>query len=205
MAATGRGNGVGGREVASQVCATEAEVERIVERVRRGQTDAFAEIVGRYQDEVWRIAVRLLTDRDATRDLVQQVFVDAYHHLDQYRPGTDFGAWLRTIARNLARREIRAMVRSSRRMEAYRRLLLVRLRDDRAFEDREQALYEALRECRGQLSGRDARILELRYARCMAFDAIAAEVGGTAGGMQRLISRIRLRLRDCIQEKVATE
>jgi RNA polymerase sigma-70 factor (ECF subfamily) len=180
----------------------EAEVERIVEQVRNGQTEAYAEIVGRYQDEVWRIVARLLVDRDTTRELVQQVFVDAYFHLDQYRPGTDFGAWLRTIAANLARRELRSAVRSSRRLEAYRRLLYERLRDGEGEERQEQRLLDALRECQEKLPGQAARILDLRYGACLDFEAIAGKVGGTGAGVQRMISRIRLQLRDCIKAKV---
>jgi RNA polymerase sigma-70 factor (ECF subfamily) len=179
-------------------------VERLIERVRGGQTDAYAEIVGRYQDEVWRIAARLLADHGATCDLVQQVFVDAYFHLDQYQPGTDFGAWLRSIARNRVRREARSAARASRRLEAYRRLLLERLCDSPEAVRQEQALIDALRECREKLPGEAARVLDLRYVGCLGFDAIAAEVGGTGAGVQRMISRLRIRLRDCIKAKVAT-
>jgi RNA polymerase sigma-70 factor (ECF subfamily) len=182
----------------------QAELERIVEQVLQGQTDAYTEIVGRHQDEVWRIAARLLADRDATQDVVQQVFVEAYFHLDQYRPGTDFGAWLRTVARNCVRKEARKAVRVNRRLEAYRRLLLERLRGDPHSEQQEQAFLDALQECRERLPGHAARVLDLRYSRSLSFGAIAAEVGGTAASIQRMISRIRLQLRDCIQTKVAT-
>jgi RNA polymerase sigma-70 factor (ECF subfamily) len=180
------------------------DVERIVERVLSGETDAYAEIVGRYQDEVWRVVARLLADRAAAQNLVQQVFVDAYFHLDQYRPGSDFGAWLRTLARNGARKEIRSLVRSSRRLEAYRRVLLERLRGDPRGDEQEEAFLAALQECRDRLPERAARILDLRYTRGLGFEGIAAEVGGTAAGIQRMISRLRLHLRDCIQAKVST-
>jgi RNA polymerase sigma-70 factor (ECF subfamily) len=180
------------------------DVDQIVARVRAGRTDSYAEIVARYQDEVWRIVVHLLADRDASSDLVQQVFIDAYFHLDQYRPGTDFGAWLRSIARNRLRREARSAARATRRLEAYRRMLLERLDDSPRAERQEQALHEALRECREKLSDQAARVLDLRYTRGLDFEAIAAEVQSTAAGVQRMISRIRLQLRDCIKAKVAT-
>jgi RNA polymerase sigma-70 factor (ECF subfamily) len=182
----------------------DVEIERVVERVRGGQTEAYAEVVGRYQDEVWRIVARLMADRDTSRDLVQQVFVDAYFHLDQYRAGSDFGAWLRTIACNRVRREARTAARASRRLEAYRRRLVERLGDGTDSQGREQAFLDALRECRKHLPARAARVLDLRYAGSFGFEAIAAEVGGTAAGVQRMISRIRLQLRDCIRAKVET-
>ena len=137
--------------------AMDADVDQVVAAVRSGRTEAYAEIVARYQQEVWRIAARLLADRDATGDLVQQVFVDAYFHLGQYRPGTDFGAWLRSIARNRVRREARSAARASRRLEAYRRLLLERLCDSPEADRQEQALRDALRECQEKLPGPAAR------------------------------------------------
>jgi RNA polymerase sigma-70 factor (ECF subfamily) len=180
-----------------------SDVDEIVDRVRAGQTDAYAEIVARYQPEVWRIVARLLADRDASSDLVQQVFVDAYFHLEQYRTGTDFGAWLRSITRNCVRREVRSAVRSARRLEAYRRALLERLGDSPRAERQEQALHEALSECREKLNAQAARVLDLRYSRGLEFEAIAAEVQSTSAAVQRMIARIRLRLRDCIKAKVA--
>jgi RNA polymerase sigma-70 factor (ECF subfamily) len=182
----------------------ETDVDGIVARVRAGQTDAYAEVVARHQDEVWRIVARLLIDRAAASDLVQQVFVDAYFHLDQYRIGTDFGAWLRAIARNRVRREARSAARAARRLESYRRALLDRLGDDAGEDRREQALIEALRECLAKLPGQAARVVDLRYTRGLEFAEIAAEVSNTAAGVQRMISRIRLQLRDCIKAKVAT-
>jgi RNA polymerase sigma-70 factor (ECF subfamily) len=182
----------------------ESTVETIIARVRAGRTEAFGEIVSRYQHEVWRIVARLLADRDSSTDVVQQVFVDAYFHLDQYRPGTDFGAWLRSIARNRVRREARSAARASRRLEVYRRLLLERLSESPEVERQEQALLDALRECRGKLPDAAARVLGLRYVECLGFEEIAAQVGGTGGAVQRTISRIRLQLRDCIKAKVAT-
>ena len=87
--------------------------DRLVEQVLAGQTEVYAEIVQQFQPEVWRIAARLLADWDATQELVQQAFVEAYVHLDQYRLGTDFGAWLRTITANLVRKEARTMARAN--------------------------------------------------------------------------------------------
>ena len=72
---------------------------------------AIAILVRLFQESVWRIAAAMLRDRDATENLVQQVFVDAYLHLDQYEPGTDFGAWIRTVARNRLRKDLRTASR----------------------------------------------------------------------------------------------
>ncbi len=179
------------------------EADRIVEEVLAGQTQAFAGLVRLYQDSVWRIAAAMLRDRDATENLVQQAFVDAYLHLDQYEPGTDFGAWIRTVARNRIRKELRSASREDRRLEVYRLRLAERLRAEAGDrQDDADAYLSALQGCRSQLPDRDAALLRMRYECGMSFETIALRCGQTAEAVQRMVSRIRFRLRDCIRNKL---
>jgi RNA polymerase sigma-70 factor, ECF subfamily len=182
-----------------------AEADRIVEDVLAGNTEAFAGLVRLFQESVWRIGAAMLRDRDATENLVQQVFVDAYLHLDQYEPGTDFGAWIRTVARNRLRKELRTASREDRRLEAYRQRLADRLRAEATDENDDSDVYmAALRGCRELLPPRDVEMLRMRYERGQSFEQIAAKHGQTPEAVQRMISRIRFRLRDCIQKKLST-
>ena len=179
------------------------EADRVVAEVLAGNTQAFADLVRLYQEVVWRIAAALLRDRDATENLVQQVFVDAYFHLDQYAPGTDFGAWIRTVARNRLRKELRTAGREDRRLATYRERLAERLRAEAAGpRDDSDAYVAALRGCRELLAPRDAALVRMRYEKGLSFEAIAKSQGQTPEAVQRMISRIRFRLRECIQNKL---
>ena len=51
-----------------------ADVEATIEEVLSGRIDAYADIIRRYQDEIWRIVAFALRDVATTEDLVQQVF-----------------------------------------------------------------------------------------------------------------------------------
>ena len=179
------------------------EADRIVAEVLAGDTQAFAGLVRMYQETVWRIAAALLRDRDATENLVQQVFVDAYFHLDQYARGTDFGAWIRTVARNRLRKELRTAGREDRRLAMYRERLAERIKAEAGgTRDDSDAYVAALRDCRQALTPRDAAIVRLRYATGLSFDAIAETQGQSPEAVQRMLSRIRFRLRDCIRHKL---
>jgi RNA polymerase sigma-70 factor (ECF subfamily) len=192
-----------GDDIAQPGPAISSEADRIVEEVLAGDTEAFAGLVRLFQESVWRIGASLLRDRDATDNLVQQVFVDAYLHLDQYETGTDFGAWIRTVARNRLRKELRAAFREDRRLAAYRERLATRLQaEDSSYQDDSEVYMNALRGCRQLLPNRDAALLKMRYERGMSFEAIASNQGQTPEAVQRMISRIRFRLRDCIQKKL---
>src|SRR5262245_26009853 len=85
-----------------------------VARVQGGVRRAFVTIVNRHQREVWRIVARMLGDRRATENLVQQTFVNLYTGLGGYQPGNGLRHWLRTIARNAVRDELRRTSRENR-------------------------------------------------------------------------------------------
>ena len=56
-------------------------------------------------DAVYRFALRLAGSPDGAEDLVQETFLRAYGHWDQYTPGTNCKSWLFTICRNLFLRQ----------------------------------------------------------------------------------------------------
>lgn len=179
------------------------EVDQIIEQVLDGDVEAYAEVVRRYQRDVWKVVTAMLHDVKVTEDLVQQAFVNAYLHLSQYQPGTDFAVWVKSIARNLVRQELRSRSRETRRLEVYRRHLVDRFKDDETASKREEALNDALRRCREKLPEHSAGIVDLRYAKAMSFEEIAAGLGRTVEATRQLLSRVRLLLRDCIEKRMA--
>ena len=72
--------------------------ETIVDAARNGDAGAFALIVERYRQSVFRICVRILGDGDEAEDAVQETFVRAWQSLRGYDPRYSIATWLRTIA-----------------------------------------------------------------------------------------------------------
>lgn len=179
------------------------EVELLVRRVRSGEVEAFAGIVRRFEQPVWRVIAALLQNFEESREVMQQVFVDAYLHLDQYQLGCDFGAWIKAIARNRVRQELRRLGRESKHLAAYREHLLQRLQDEVTLDRHEQAYLDALDACREQLPEHSARVVRLRYTDGMTFEQIATELATTKSTVEKLLSRVRLALRNCIEARLA--
>lgn len=174
------------------------ETAQAIARVRAGDTDAYRHIITRYQREVWRVVAWGLHDASATEDLTQQAFINAYLNLDRYRDGEDFGAWLRTIARNLVRNELRRRAREDQRMRHYDVWLRQQLRDPIQAERDAQAMDEALRACRQQLAPTAARAVELRYDQGRTFADIARELDRTIAAARQMLQRVRAALRRCV-------
>lgn len=74
-----------------------------------GDDRAFAGLVRRHQDGVFRLLRRYLGDDDEAQEAAHEAFVAAWGALRRYDPQRPFGAWLRTIAINKARDRGRRM------------------------------------------------------------------------------------------------
>ena len=80
-------------------------------RVRKGEQDAFAQLVDKYKQPVMNLAYRMLHDPTEAEDMAHNVFVQVYKSAHRYEAASKFSTWLFTIARNLCLNEIRRRTR----------------------------------------------------------------------------------------------
>ena len=73
--------------------------EGLLDRARGGDRDAFAELVERYQDGLYTMALRLVGRPEDAADVVQETFLRAYVNLPRLRPASVRG-WLFRVAVN---------------------------------------------------------------------------------------------------------
>ena len=85
----------------------EAPDAHLVTRVLNGDDAAYATLVRRHQDLLYRHARGMGLDHDTSLDLVQDAFVRAYERLEDCREGANYRAWLFRICRNLCLDELR--------------------------------------------------------------------------------------------------
>lgn len=80
---------------------SEDELDRMcVERCLHGDTEAFGEILDRYEKPVYNAIVRMGAEREEARDLSQQVFMKVFQRLDTYDPTRKFFSWIYRVAIN---------------------------------------------------------------------------------------------------------
>ena len=65
-----------------------------------GDQDAFAELVYTYQDSVYNLCYRMLSERTEAEDAAQETFLKAYLNLQRYDPSRSFKTWVLSIASN---------------------------------------------------------------------------------------------------------
>ncbi len=85
----------------------------LVEQARRGNTRAFRTLVETYQRKVHALALGMLRDPDAARDMAQDAFLKAHQHLDSFQGSASFYTWIYRITMNLCIDQLRKAGRGS--------------------------------------------------------------------------------------------
>jgi RNA polymerase sigma-70 factor, ECF subfamily len=70
----------------------------LVRAAQDGNSEAYGELVGRYQDSIYTVVSGKVADREDALDLVQETFVRAYRALGGFRQEAGFYTWLYRIA-----------------------------------------------------------------------------------------------------------
>ena len=86
--------------------------EALMAGARRGDVDAFAALVRRYQDRVFTVALRLARNRATAEDVAQQAFLQAWERHHAYDQRWRVSTWLYRIVTNLCVDEHRRRARA---------------------------------------------------------------------------------------------
>ncbi|WP_299002607.1 RNA polymerase sigma factor RpoE [uncultured Shewanella sp.] len=80
--------------------------QQLVERVQRGDKNAFNLLVLKYQNKVANLVVRYVRNQADVSDIVQEAFIKAYRALPNFRGESAFYTWLYRIAVNTAKNHL---------------------------------------------------------------------------------------------------
>jgi len=79
----------------------------LVAQSREGDMRAFGELVRRYEGKIFRLAQHVTQNREDAEDVLQETFMKAYEHLDQFKGNSKFYTWILRIAVNQALMKLR--------------------------------------------------------------------------------------------------
>jgi len=97
--------------------------ERIIAAAADGERRAFAELVRRYEDTVYRFAYTLCREREKAEETFQDTFINVFRKLGSFDGRSKFSTWLYTIVTNSClmrhrRRKSRELEESLEALEA---------------------------------------------------------------------------------------
>jgi RNA polymerase sigma-70 factor (ECF subfamily) len=171
--------------------------QELIERARRGDADAYEELVRRYADIAVRTATYVGGRAGDAEDAAQDAFVKAYAALPRFRAGAPFRPWLLRIVANEARNRRRS---AGRRAE-----LATRVAEDRPSADAapspEAAVLAnesraALLDAVNGLRHEDREVIAARYFLELSEAEAAEALGIPKGTVKSRLSRALGRLRE---------
>ena len=144
----------------------------LILRARRGVSDAFGELITRYQTSVFNVCYRMTNERREAEVLTQETFLRVYSRLDMFDLEREFGPWVRRAAANLCLNHLESQK------------VTTEIDDDRDADESSQPesaveVRERNEQIRAALSSLPAQyraVVELRHFQDLSYDEIATEL-----------------------------
>ncbi|MBQ3379085.1 MAG: RNA polymerase sigma factor [Clostridia bacterium] len=179
-------------------------IDLIIKQVLGGDTNAFELIVKQYEKKVYNLALRYLKNRDDALDLSQEVFIQVYNNLAQFRKEAQFSTWIYRITYNKC-------VDWLRKTQKIKRNVVMSIDDENFFETRDnKASVEESYEGRETLLGvmkiidtlpADQRdVVMLRYIKDLSYAQIADVLQIAEGTVKSRLNRARLKIKEQLHE-----
>ncbi len=185
----------------------EAEDLRLVEALRAGSERAYEDLLARFQQPVYTLALRLLNDQSEACDVVQEVFLKVFRNIGSFRGQSSLKTWIYRITVNEAHNARRWFFRHRRREveldtdpeenRSWKEIIPDRSRSpfDVAFDREQHVMIEAALE---RINPIFREAVVLRDITDLSYEEIAEVLGVSLGTVK---SRI-LRGRDALREEL---
>src|SRR5438105_7098178 len=85
---------------------TEQDEEQLVISSKKGDQDAFAQLVQKHQRRVFNLVFRMLQQYEEANEATQETFLAAWQGLPSFRGDARFSTWLYRIAYNCALKQL---------------------------------------------------------------------------------------------------
>lgn len=167
----------------------------VVNRIREGESDAFALLFERYHERCARLAMRLLGDPDDAADAVQDAFIRAYLSLDSYQERDRFSSWLLCIVANRCRSASDAARRRASVAGEWMRAHADPMSGGEPCIEADHALAQRLKEALGTLPDATRTAVLRKYGDGLSYEEISADTGVAVSALKMRVARGSAKLR----------
>jgi RNA polymerase sigma-70 factor, ECF subfamily len=175
----------------------------LIERAAKGDSQAFGQLVERYQRRVVGVAMAVVHNQDDAIELAQETFIRAYENLSKFESRSSFSTWLYRIAANLSidfrRREGRHVV--LRGEDADNEFNRIPTDQGDSFKEASRTELSArLREALGELTPEHRAVILLREVEGLSYDEISDVLQCPRGTVMSRLHYARGRLRGILKD-----
>lgn len=193
------------------------EDQYIINRVKAGEQQAFALLIGRYQRMVGAMVFRMVRDAQDREEIAQDVFIRAYRSIDRFRGDSKFSTWLGRIAYNqcvtyLKRKRLPlyedllgANAEEGEFVEADRWAKLGTSEDNPEHRCTDQEASGMLRKAIDELPGQYGVVLAMFHLEELSVKEIGEMMEMPEGTVKNYLFRARKMLRDRLENTILSE
>lgn len=177
----------------------------LIERTLAGESSAFGELVDRYQNFVFSIALRIVKHREEAEEVAQDSFIKAFDSLSKFRGESKFSSWLYSIVyhKSLDR------IKKNKRALSFHVIEEITSNDLDGIENgldimMEEERKEIISRCIAELASMDAALIEFYYFEELAIKEIAEITGLSEDNIKIKLYRSRKKLFNLLQSYITT-
>ncbi len=180
----------------------------LIERIRRGERELFAELVRPYERRVYVTAFAILQNEADAQEVAQEAILKAFAHLGQFRGESRFGTWLTRVTINEARmrrrKEHREIMKPFQELEKegeegeFVPQDFADWREIPSEELERKEVRDQLVKALGLLAEKYREVFVLRDIQHLSIEETAEAIGITPGTVKTRLLRARLMLREIL-------
>lgn len=179
----------------------------LIRKAKKKDLQAFEQLVEAYQKRVFALCVQLTGNQDDAQDLAQEVFIQAFASINNFRQESDLGTWLHRIAVNkwinISRKQKKAQlvyldapVKTSNG-EVQREVAATEGNPQEFVEEKE--FHAQVRQALGRLTYEHRAVLVLREIQGYSYEEIAGILDCSVGTVRSRLNRARKAMKDNLQ------
>lgn len=173
--------------------------EKIIARARRGDADAFEQLVVAYRDQVFRLALRMCGSEADADEVAQEALLSAWKALPNFRGESQFSTWLYQLTTHAAI----DLMRREKRQIAAADITEVNAADpapspQQQAEQSEQR--EIVRDAILQLAPEQREVVVLRFMEELSYEEIGAVLKLPPGTVKSRLNRAKAQLKEILSK-----
>ena len=179
----------------------------IISRVLKGEQNAYAELVNRYQAYVFTLVLRMIKSREDAEEVAQDVFIKAYRSLADFRGESKFSTWLYTIANTTSITFLRKKKLDVHSLDNEKVFEVADSKDSglRANMVEQKSRVNMVNEAIAMLSPDDAEIITLFYKAEQNLEEISRILRLETNTVKVRLHRARTRLKEKMEKNFSEE
>ncbi len=180
----------------------------LIEKIKKGDTDAFSQLVLIYEKKALNFAYRMLKDLSEAEDATQEAFLRVYHKIHTFYGKSSFSTWFYTILNNICldilrkkarRKDVISITNSTDDNQDYE--LQIEDTADGPYERlQKKDAYSLLEDALTKVSDEHRSVIIMRDINGLEYEEIAKILNVSLGTVKSRISRARLALRKILEE-----